>query len=303
MTGFKDKTWVNNNPPQLEDDDLNGFKNEFNNTYITSGQTPSNADLQQTAKAMSIYTAGSDYYIDSGAADVYVLSASSSFVAPIAYFTGMRVRFFPINNNIGASTINVAGLGVKNIKLRSTEDPQAGMISSFKLLELVYDGTNFVFSNYITGRTVVGEITLPVLQSEIFTDAINERSFLWETNNVGKLQFNPALLTSNKVFLRIYIDGSSGAPGNFSIRFVTFPGALVVYESANVTIGNASSNEVSIIDFDMSTGITPIDFTTTILNGINAEAGGTQWEMQISTDNGGSGGFRLRSASIIVTDV
>jgi hypothetical protein len=147
--GFKTKTWVNDNPPSLEDDDLNGFKNEFNNTYTSSGQTPSDADLEQTAKAMSIYSAGSDFYIDTGAADAYVLNTSNAYIGVIGYFTGMRVRFIPTNTNLtNTPTINVNSLGVKNIKMQDGIDgAYAGIIKLGLVIELVYNGVDFVLNN------------------------------------------------------------------------------------------------------------------------------------------------------------
>jgi hypothetical protein len=164
--GFKTDIFLNNNPPSLDDDNLNGKREELNNTYIASGQTPDNGDLTQTAKAMSIHSAGADFYTDSGAADAYVLTASGSFIPPIAYFVGMRIRFVPINDNTGASTINVASLGIKNIKDFSGNDPEDGYISTESVVELYYDGTNFVItSNSLKASTQSG-ITASTIQSQ-----------------------------------------------------------------------------------------------------------------------------------------
>lgn len=54
-------------------------------------------------------------YDESGAINVYVLDVQSGQVGPKTYFDGMRSDFFPSADNTGASTANVAGLGVKNI--------------------------------------------------------------------------------------------------------------------------------------------------------------------------------------------
>ena len=54
------------------------------------------------------------FYADSGAADAYVLT-STSYPAP-AFTTGLTATFIPAFTNTGASTVNVDGLGVKNIK-------------------------------------------------------------------------------------------------------------------------------------------------------------------------------------------
>lgn len=141
------KTWLNNNPPQCEDADLNGFKNENNNLIVGSGQILDDANHQQTHKAVSHYAAGGDFYTDSGAANAYVLSAGGSRTAPPGYFTGMRVRFVAGVANTGASTVNVASLGVKNIKTAAGGDPSPGQIAN--LVELSYDGTDFLLRESI----------------------------------------------------------------------------------------------------------------------------------------------------------
>jgi len=59
---------------------------------------------------------GGDYYIDSGTANNYVLTPTGA--APIAYTDGMLIRFLPTNTSTGGSTVNVAGLGSKDIRTK-----------------------------------------------------------------------------------------------------------------------------------------------------------------------------------------
>lgn len=66
--------------------------------------------------AMAIYGAGgAGHYIDTGAADAYVLNPVSPKEAPPAYFDGYTITFQPVNNNTTASTVNVNSLGVKDL--------------------------------------------------------------------------------------------------------------------------------------------------------------------------------------------
>ncbi len=109
------KTWLNNNAPSCEDDDLNGFKEENNNLILGSGQSLNTSDRQQSHKAVADYAASGAFYTDSGIADAYALDPIGSHVSPPAYVDGMSVEFIAGNTNTGASTINVAGLGVKSI--------------------------------------------------------------------------------------------------------------------------------------------------------------------------------------------
>lgn len=96
--------------------EMNSVFNELENIVTTSGQALNNSDNLQLARASSIYAAGGDFYIDSGTANAFVLGVPDSKIVPSAYYNGMRVRFVPANTNTAAATVNVAAIGVKNIK-------------------------------------------------------------------------------------------------------------------------------------------------------------------------------------------
>lgn len=127
----------------LQPEEFNDLANELENIITSAGITLSQSDLFQLGKATATYSAGGDFYTDSGAANAYVLSAIGSKQTPEAYFIGMRVRYLPENANTGASTVNVNSLGVINIKKADgVSDPSSGDISTTEL-QLTYDGTNF----------------------------------------------------------------------------------------------------------------------------------------------------------------
>jgi hypothetical protein len=142
--GVKVLTFIDGSAPPADAAYLNSIVSEVNGVITNTGQTPSVGTLTQLETAVSIYAAGGDFYTDSGAADAYVLSVVGSKRAPDAYFVGMTVRFDPGNVNTGASTINVATLGAKNIKLGDgATNPAAGDIPADSEIQLTYDGTNF----------------------------------------------------------------------------------------------------------------------------------------------------------------
>lgn len=119
---------------------------DLDNAVTSSGQTPSTGNLNQLGIAMAINAAGADFYSDSGTANAYVLTAIGTLKSPHAYFDGMRVRFRPDNANTGASTVNVATLGVKSIKRSDgTTATSTGDIPANADLELRYDLANGVF--------------------------------------------------------------------------------------------------------------------------------------------------------------
>lgn len=143
------KVWINNSPPQCAAEDLNGFEAENNNLILSVGLALDDSDNLQTSAAVAAYAANGDFYADAGAANAYVLNvqtngAGPSYVAPPSYFLGMRVRFIPANTNSGASTANVAALGVKSIVERDNTPLEGGEIQAGRITELVYNGTNLV---------------------------------------------------------------------------------------------------------------------------------------------------------------
>lgn len=130
----------------------NQLPQEVQNVITDTGQTLTDGDLNQLGKGAAAYAAVSDYYTDSGVANAYVLSPISGFQAPVAYFDGMRARFFPSNaNSGGTATVNINGLGVRDI----VRQDGVGMSSDTELqldilAELVYSSTDNNFKLTIT---------------------------------------------------------------------------------------------------------------------------------------------------------
>lgn len=141
-------------PPtgQLTAAEWNHFLTEIKNLIATlTGQTMSSGDLLQLAK--SIVTVGSafDWYTGGGTANAQVLSVVSARPGAVSLATGLRVRWRPSVNNTGAATINVNGLGVKNIKREDGTNLQAGDLSTTRDALAVYDGTQFLLANSALG--------------------------------------------------------------------------------------------------------------------------------------------------------
>ncbi len=142
------KVWVDGSAPNCAATDLNGFKNENNNSIVASGQATDTGDNTQTARAMTVHASGADYYTDSGAANAYVATIAASGIAfyatptSVGYFTGMRVRFVPANTNTSTSTINVSSLGAKNIYNNGAACIGGELQSGYEAT-LVYNGSEF----------------------------------------------------------------------------------------------------------------------------------------------------------------
>lgn len=146
----------------LQPEEFNDLTDESENAITSTGITLSQSDLFQLGKAISTYSAGGDFYTDSGAADAYVLSAIGSKQTPEVLFVGQRFRFLPANDNTGAATVNPATLGVVNIKKADgVTDPSSGDIKANRELSLTYDGTNARIAN----ESVSNPVTLDVNQT------------------------------------------------------------------------------------------------------------------------------------------
>lgn len=85
-----------------------------------------------------------NYSQDTGVADAYIMTIDNRVTS---YFPGLRMTMLTNNANTGASTVNVNGLGVKNIVRRDGSALQAGDIAAGSLNELVYDGNDFQLMN------------------------------------------------------------------------------------------------------------------------------------------------------------
>lgn len=118
----------------------NEVPSEIQNVIEGLGIVLSGADLNQLGKAIAGYVANGNFYTDSGVADAYVLTTVGSKQSLTAYTDGAAFEFITSNVNTGASTVNVAGLGVKDIKLINGADPSAGDITG--RVSLKFDNAN-----------------------------------------------------------------------------------------------------------------------------------------------------------------
>lgn len=106
-----------------------------------------------------------NYYTDSGAADVYDIAATGDTIAPNRYMDGLPVTFRPDFDNTGASTVDVAGLGVKNIKTSAGADPTAGIIVAGTVVALIYDLANdwFEILEFGGGGQLIGNAAVKAI--------------------------------------------------------------------------------------------------------------------------------------------
>lgn len=101
---------------------------------------------------------------DTGTANAYIVSVVPNATSLVA---GLQVWWTPANNNTGASTLNVNGLGAKNILVRNGSALQGADIATAQICHVIYDGTQWELQNPVQGyatqwRGVIGPATTTV---------------------------------------------------------------------------------------------------------------------------------------------
>lgn len=128
---------------------FNSLSDENQNAVTKSGQTldataETSPDPNPTQLARAITKAAQEAraYSDSGAANAYVLTAVGSWQQPTAYTNGMTIEFIGANANTGASTVNVAGLGVVDITTVTGSAINAGDIGPNTISRIRYNSSS-----------------------------------------------------------------------------------------------------------------------------------------------------------------
>lgn len=88
------------------------------------------------------------YAVATGSAGNFIVALTPPATS---YTSGMVVRFQSNQSTTGATTINVNGLGVINIKKNTNLATQSGDLLTNQLVTLVYDGTNFQIVSPLNG--------------------------------------------------------------------------------------------------------------------------------------------------------
>ncbi len=143
--------WTDDQPPTLNAQDLNEIKRGTNTLISTTGVVP-DLTTDQTAIAVSNYSAAGDFYNGSaGVADAYIAAVIGTRKLPGVYFDGMRIRFIiPVTNTGAPVTVNVGALGVQSVVLRDDTDPVADDMTAGEIVEMFYNGVDFVISTTVT---------------------------------------------------------------------------------------------------------------------------------------------------------
>lgn len=174
-----------------------------------------------------------------GTADVITLTPSPAITA---YVAGQRFTFIAGGDNTGAVTVNVSGVGAKDVKLNdgSATALAAGAIQGGSIVDIEYDGTNFLLLNVELGAD------LRALEA-LSTTGLARRTGAgtWATDGaLGHL----ATTTADRL---VGTDGS----GVVGVATVTSP---LAYSSSALSVGAASDTATGVIEIavqsEMETG-------------------------------------------------
>lgn len=165
--------------------DFNSFNDELENLVRSSGETldlPGGPDNNLFMIAQTIATYAASTYEDTGAADVYVLDRHDLLKDPKTYFDGMQVSFKAIATNTGASTVDIASLGVKSIVRQNGSALSDSNITAELYSTIVYDSALGKF--ILQDRSTIVETMLnkTLTNPAINTPKINEAVDLLATS-------------------------------------------------------------------------------------------------------------------------
>ena len=155
-----------------------GLSPSTNYFVISTGLTANTFEISATIGGSAINTSGSqsgthtlikttpisigandyrlnpnNYAASAVGTDAYAITLGN---APSAYVTGQVFWFLADVANTGACTLNVNGLGAKNLKVNGNLAPQDNYIKAAQIIGVIYDGTNLqIFS--VSGKPSVSQ--------------------------------------------------------------------------------------------------------------------------------------------------
>lgn len=101
-----------------------------------------------------------DYAVDSVGTDAYAITITPAITA---YAAGQVFTFKAGTANTGACTLNVSGLGAKDIRKDASTALATGDILANQVVTVVYDGTNMQLISVISGATTTTAVNAQVL--------------------------------------------------------------------------------------------------------------------------------------------
>lgn len=187
-----------------------------------------------------------DYAADAGANDTYVISVTP---APTAYVTGQVFRFKANTANTGAATLNVNGLGAISIVKNVSTALDTGDVLAGQIIEVVYNGTNFVLQSMIATTSLVVAYTNGTATKNA-GDASTTQNI---AHGLGKIPKYVKIMAQVEV---------SSSPGGTLLATATYNGTT---QSSVSTYINNSFGIVSDTNFRLNTASAATTYTSGVV--------------------------------------
>ena len=128
--------------PRLDPFAMNNLISEVVNALNVLGEVYNcNVNNNLAQSLLDLVSNQYNFGIAAGSANAKTLTLSPDFAT---YHPGMEVAFRSNSTNTGPMTLNVNGLGVRNIVSPSGNPMAAGDVPGGSILQLIYDGTNWI---------------------------------------------------------------------------------------------------------------------------------------------------------------
>jgi hypothetical protein len=156
-------------------------------------------------------------------------------VAPASYVQGEKYAFKAIAANSGATTVNVNGLGAKNVYKKSPSGAATACtgneIQNGDLVEIEYDGTQFQLLSVAATNFVGGTLTATTtMAGAAFNEAAQVPLASAATTDIGSAASNSIHVTGGATIT------SLGSVVNGAVRFLYFDAGMTLTNNANIVL-------------------------------------------------------------------
>lgn len=186
-----------------------------------------NTDLDMLGKSIAVYSNASQYYADTGSADTYEINRVGNLQPLEQLIDGVIVYFKAANANTGPSTLNVDGMGVKDIVDNTGAALIGGEILSGQYVQARYnsatDDFEIIFSNSLSTWSNIGDDLVPLVSGSGALGGVS--------NLISGAYFadNAKVFLGNGQDIEIYHDGVD---------------SFLVNQTGNLTLNNSSAGQL-----------------------------------------------------------
>ena len=174
----------------------------------------------------------------------------------LTYTAGQTFKFLSTGANTGAATVNISGLGVKNITKNGATALATGDIPALAIVYITYDGTQFqLLTGYAANAGVATTATAAANGAKAYglingTTSVVLKSFnVASSSRVGAGIYNvvlsPALADTSYIVMV-----SSQNTGNVLLGYAAFSSPSQIYITFQTVAGVLTDTTFSIVVFD-----------------------------------------------------